>query len=169
MLGGDDDGVDPGDLAILVLYGNLGLAIRLQQRIFAAHLGQLTRQLVRIIDRSRHVFIALIAGIAEHDALIACADHMISMVDRMMDLAGLLVHPDHDRVLFLVTDLADHVFRDLRIIDMCLGVCLSIDQHEVVLDRGFHRHVGIRILTQRLIQDGVRDLIADLVRMTLCH
>ena len=62
-------------LAVLVLEGDLGLAVGAQvgHRAGLAHLGQALGQAVRQVDRQRHEHVGLVAGVAEHHPLVAGA------------------------------------------------------------------------------------------------
>ena len=90
VLAGDDDGVDAGGLAVLVVLDrDLALAVGAQIRQLAglAHRGELAGELVGQRDGSRHQLGGLVGGVAEHHALVAGA----AGVDALRDVAGLLV------------------------------------------------------------------------------
>jgi hypothetical protein len=73
VLGGNDDGVDPLGLAINILNAHLGLAVgteEIDQPGFA-DFGKPPRQSVSQHDRQRHQFRRFIAGVTEHETLIA--------------------------------------------------------------------------------------------------
>ena len=72
----DDDRADPLRDAVLVLDGDLGLAVRAQVRQLAglADLGEPARHAVRERDRQRHQLGRLVAGEAEHHPLVAGAE-----------------------------------------------------------------------------------------------
>ena len=73
MLGGDDNRIDAARLAVNILNRNLGLRVGAEEVELAglAHFSQLGYQLVGQLDRHRHQFRSLVAGIAEHEPLIA--------------------------------------------------------------------------------------------------
>ena len=76
MLGGDHHGVHAGGLAVFViLHGDLGLAVGTQigQQTLLAHVGQALGHLVCKGDGQGHQLGRLVAGVAEHHALIAGA------------------------------------------------------------------------------------------------
>ena len=75
VLAGDQDGAQPLGPAVLVVDGDLGLAVGPQVGHHAglAHLGQPLGQPVGQPDRQRHEVVGLVAGVAEHHPLVAGA------------------------------------------------------------------------------------------------
>ena len=75
VLGGDDHGVQPDRDVVLVVDGDLRLAVRAQvgQRPVLADLGQPPRQPVGQRDGQRHQFGGVVDRVAEHQALVAGA------------------------------------------------------------------------------------------------
>ena len=98
MLRGHDDRVNPLNLAMLaVLHGNLALAVRAQPRELSvlSRLGQRLRQIVRVGNRRRHQLFCLVAGKAEHHALIARALIFIHLaIYALRDIGGLIIDAD---------------------------------------------------------------------------
>ena len=87
VLAGDDDGVEADRLVVDVLDGDLGLAVGAQvgHGAVLADLGEPLGQPVRQRDRQRHQLGGLVAGEAEHQALVAGA----LALERVLDaLAG---------------------------------------------------------------------------------
>ena len=76
VLRGEHDGVD-ADRAVVgvVLDGDLGLAVGAQvgQRAVLADRGELLGEALRDHDRQRHQLVGVVAGVAEHQALVAGA------------------------------------------------------------------------------------------------
>ena len=75
VLGGDDDGVDALRLAVHIFHADLALPVRtkIAKLAEAPDLAQLPHQLVRQHDRQRHQLFTLVAGVAEHQALVSGA------------------------------------------------------------------------------------------------
>ena len=73
MLGGDQDRINTLRFPVSVFDRDLALAVRAQPRQGAvlADFGQLFAEAVREVDRHRHQGGGLIAGISEHDTLVA--------------------------------------------------------------------------------------------------
>ena len=95
MLGRDDDGLDPLRDAVLVLDGDLGLAVRAQVGELAglADLGEPPRHAVGQRDRQRHELGRLAAGEAEHHPLVAGAQlerrgRVVAHLERRIDALG---------------------------------------------------------------------------------
>ena len=76
MLRGHHDRVDADRAVVLVvLDGDLGLAVgtQVRQRAVLAHRGQALGQSLRDLDRQREQLRGVVAGVAEHQALVARA------------------------------------------------------------------------------------------------
>ena len=87
-------------LAVFVAHRHLALGVG-AERLFAprmARFGEIAKDLVRVLDRRRHEFRGLAAGVAEHDALIARAFILVAgRVDALRDVGGLGVQQHLDR------------------------------------------------------------------------
>ena len=176
MLAGDDDCIHADGLVVLVvLHGDLALAIRAQviQLAALAHLGQLLGQLVSQADGHGHQLRGLIAGIAEHHALVTGTAHLV--VGAQCDIGALAVDVGDNgtgvsikAVLCTgVTDLRDDLADDLLEIDIAAGGNLAHDVDQTGGSAGLAGHAGIGVVGQDLVQDRIGDLVADLVRMSL--
>ena len=75
MLTGDHDRFDPFDMAVRIFHGHLRFSVRpqIRQLLRFPQLRNLLGQLIRQHDRQRHQLWRLLAGIAEHQSLIACS------------------------------------------------------------------------------------------------
>ena len=91
MLGRNDDLGHPGRLAVLVFDGDLRFRVRTELSGFAhavlAGVGHELEDLLGIVDRRRHQIGRLVAGITEHDALIARA-FLTLLVRSIVDALG---------------------------------------------------------------------------------
>ena len=76
MLCGNQHCIDPLYLVILILYRHLCFAVRSQifERTVLTNVGQSLCQLMCVSNRCRHQLRCFIAGITEHQTLVACAD-----------------------------------------------------------------------------------------------
>mmetsp|Transcript_44099 Transcript_44099/g.89002 ORF Transcript_44099/g.89002 Transcript_44099/m.89002 type:complete len:230 (-) Transcript_44099:33-722(-) len=194
MLRGDDDGVEllrlDGAVSLLqVLDRDLRLAIGPQppERAVLAHVRQLLAQLGRDGVRQRHAVGRLVRGVPEHDALISGPDVeiLLANVDAAGDVWALLVD-SHEHLARLVAeplavhagqvvdvgveadvgnDPADH----LLVVQLGLRGDLARDHHHVVLGRRLTGHLALRVASEAGIQNRVRDLVAELIRMALVH
>ena len=146
VLGGDDDGPDPLRDAVLVLDGDLGLAVRAQVRQLAglADLGQPARHPMGQRDRQRHQLGRLAAGEAEHHPLVAGAQlerrrgvvaDLERRVDALGDVGRLLLDRDERAAGQVVeavvgagvADVADGVADDRLEVDVGVGRDLAED------------------------------------------
>ena len=101
VLGRDDDRRRPDRLAVVVGDGHLALGVgaelRAPRRTSAPRSSGL-QDAVRVVDRRRHQFRRLAAGIAEHDALVAGALVLVAAgIDALGDVGRLGVEKDLDR------------------------------------------------------------------------
>ena len=162
VLAGDDHGVHAHGLVVLVvLHGHLTLAVRAQVVHLAAlaHLSQALCQLVGKADGHGHQLGGLVAGITEHHALIACTAHLI--VGAQCNIGALAVNVGDDGAGVGVKA------------ELCAGVadiCHHLADHDV--DEaggcaGLAGHAGVGVVGQDLVQNCIRDLVADLVGMSL--
>ena len=90
VLGGQHDGVEPDRGEAVVLDGDLGLTVGAQvvEHAALADLGEPARKPVSQRDRQRHQLGGVLDGVAEHQALVACA-LQVERVARALD-AGLV-------------------------------------------------------------------------------
>ena len=176
VLGGDDDRIDADRLVVLVvLHGDLGLAVgpEVGKGATLADFRKALAQLVRQENGSRHVVGIFVAGVAEHHALIAGA----AGIDAHGDVARLLVDAGDDRAgvgvkaveRVVITDGGDHAPHQRLEIDVSFGGNFAGDDDQAGCREGFASHAAIGIFFQAGIQDRVRNLIGDLVRVTFGH
>jgi len=94
-------------------------------------------------DGHRHVARRLVAGIAEHQALVAGALVEIALVDAARDIGRLLPVGDEHRAgrgveadrRIVIADALDGVARHLVVMDARVGGDLAGEHHQVVLDQ----------------------------------
>ena len=175
MLGRDDHRVHPDGAVAVVLHRHLALAVGAQIVHLAAlaHLGQPAGQLVGQADGQGHQLGGLVAGVAEHHALVARAADLV--VGAEGDVGALPVDVGDDgagvgvkAVLGAgVADVGHHLADQFLKIDVAAGGDLAHDVDQTGGHAGLAGHAGVGVLGQDLIQDGVRDLVADLVGMPL--
>ncbi len=174
VLGGEHNGVDAHRAAVLVvLHGDLGLPVRPQvgDQALLADLGQALGQLVAQGDGQGHFFRRLVAGVAEHHALVPGAAHLV--VGAQGDIRGLLVDAGDDAAGVavkavlgpVVTDVPHHLPDDPGDVHIALGADLAHHVHQARVHRGLAGHAAVGILGQDGVQHSVGDLVADLVGM----
>ena len=182
VLRGDDDVGDRDRPAVFVDHRHLRLGVRAQPRHLAllANLGQLPAEAVGEHDRRGHQLRRLVAGVAEHQALVTgtllgglLARGLLG-VDALGDVGRLLrdqhvhEHPvgmEHV-VVVDVADLADAVARDLDEIELGLGGDLAADDHHVRLHVGFAGDAAELVLCEARIEDRVGNRVGDFVGVT---
>ena len=137
-------------------------------------------------DSHRHELRGLVAGVAEHHALVAgtvlelvifAVLVLKGLVDAHCDVAGLLVDVRDDAagvavkavfcavVAYLTNDLA----RDTRNVNIALGAYLTHDMDKAGGDGGLAGDAPLRVLLKDGVEHGVGDLVAYLIGMPLGH
>ena len=179
VLRGDDHGVDTGRKTIDVRDGDLRLGVGAEEikNIGLAHGGQFRHQLVGELDRHRHELGGFVAGIAEHQPLIAGPLLLVQPFPfrhPLGDIGGLLVDGDedgagvgieaHGRVG--VADVADGLTDDLGIFDAGVGGDLAGNHGHTGGHESFAGDARFGILGQDGVEDGIGDLVGNLVGMT---
>ena len=177
-----------GAVLLVVLDRDLRLAVgpQIVDQTLLAHGGQALGQLVGQRNGQRHELRRLVAGEAEHHALIARAvvERAVAgllalerLVDAEGDVRALLVDVCDDgaglavKAVFcaVVADLAHGLAHDLRDVHVAVGRDLTHDVHDAGRDRAFAGDAAVRVLRQNGVEDRVGDLVADLVGMSFRH
>ena len=188
MLGRDHDGGAANHLTVLVvLHGDLTLAVGTDPLELAAlaDLSQPPGETVGQGDGSGHEFGSLVAGVAEHHALVAGAHQiqgiavaplldLIGLVDAHGDVRRLLIDGSHDSAGAVVkaiggigvADALHGAADDGGNVGVVAGGDLTHDRYHTGGGEGLTGHVGMGIAGQDVIQNSVRDLVTDFVRMS---
>ncbi|RMU44311.1 hypothetical protein ALP28_05422 [Pseudomonas savastanoi pv. nerii] len=174
------DGVDADNLAVFVTAGNLGFCIRAQPRQQAGftRFGLTLHQLVREGDRCWHQHVGFVAGVAEHQALVASAlIFRLAAVNALGDVYRLFaddVHHAASRAVetdvgAVVADVEDDVTHDVFQIDPGRSRHFASDDCHTGLDQCFARYTGVFVFSDDSVQNRVGNLVGDLVRMSFGH
>lgn len=179
VLGGDDDGVDAdGDHAavlLLVLDGDLGLTIGAQplEGSVLANVGETLAEAGGEEVGEGHELGGLIGGVAEHDALVTSTDLLDALVevDALGDIGALLLDGNDDVAGVAVdalvgggvADVADGGADDVLEIDLGVGGDLTEDHDHAGLGGGLAGDLGLGVLGEAGVEDGIGNLIAELV------
>ncbi|MNZ56764.1 hypothetical protein D3C78_747170 [compost metagenome] len=180
VLGGQHDGVDADHAAVFITAGDLGLGVRAQpgQQARLAGFGLALHQTVGEADRRRHQHVGFVAGIAEHQALVAGALIFgLGAVDTLVDVGGLLANDVEDAaggaietdVGAVVADVDDDLAHQLFQVDPGGGGDFTGDDGDTGLDQGFAGDAGVLVLGNDGVEDGIGDLVGNLVRMAFGH
>ncbi len=183
----DHDFAHADRLAVLVMHGDLALGVR-TQHLLATGMARFRNQpqdLVGVEDRRRHQVRRLVAGIAEHDALIAGAFFLVGAglqgVDALRDVGGLRMQQDFDvaglpvEAFLLVADILDgaaHHALDLIVGHGFGSAGLTGDHHLVGGGERFARRADgpgidarLGAFAEKQIDDFVGNPVANLVRV----
>ncbi|MNI39933.1 hypothetical protein D3C73_941290 [compost metagenome] len=179
MLGRDHDADQPFRPALLIMGEcHLCLAIRPQpgETATLAHLCQPAGQLVGKIDRGRHQAFGFIAGVTVENSLVSgaeirLADHTLCDIGRLL----MQIHEDETPIRIEaqlgidIADTPDHIARNAGHINRSPRRHLACDMNGVARNQNFGRHARHRILRKMGVENGVRNLVANLVGMTFRH
>ena len=188
MLRRDEDALDldrtlDAVLVDLVAHRHLRLAVgpQIREDVRLADLGEPLRELVGEHDRHRHELVRLVRRVAEHHPLVACADEverigvavlrLVRRVDALRDVRRLAVDRDDDAARLVVEpvlrprvpDLGDPLAHDRADVDVDVGGDLAGDDDEAGRDERLAGDAAVRVVGEDRVEDGVRDLIRDLV------
>ena len=189
VLGGDDHGIHPdGAVVLVILHGDLALAVgtHVGQQAALANLRHAQAQLLGQGQRQGHQLRCLVAGVTEHHALVSRAVGQLAVcaglalqrfVHAQGDVRGLFVDGGDDAagiavkavLATVIADLPHHFPGDLGDIHIAGGGDLAHHMDEAGAGCGLAGHAAHGILGQDGIQDGVGNLIADLVGMSFRH
>jgi hypothetical protein len=190
MLRREHDRVDGARHEALVSDRHLGLAVRTQVVDLAA-LAELRESLGEPVGEPHghwHELRRLVGGETEHDALVtgALAAELITVgalalfecgVDPLGDIGRLGTDRDCDAAVAAVeahlgggvADAGDDIADDARDVHVPIRRDLAGDVDEPRRDEGLDRDPARRVLREQGVEDRVRDLVTDLVRMPLGH
>ena len=185
VLGGNNNRIHTDRLSVFVFHRNLGLSVRteISQSFILADFGKSPGQFVSQGDRQRHQFRCFVTGVTEHHALVAGAHFVfrgsaflcfLGFIHAHGNIAGLFVNGDQHaaggtvKTIFcpVVTNAQDCVPCDFGNIHKTGGGYLAYDVDLAGSHYRFAGHPAFRVLFQNCVQDGVRNLVGNFIRMT---
>ena len=189
VLGGEHHGVHADGLVAIVLHRDLRLSIgpQIVHKSGLADLGELAGHFVCKGNGQGHQLRGLVAGVAEHHALIAGAVvqtvvclallDLQALVHAQRDIAGLLINVGDDAAGVavkavlgpVIADVPNDLTGDLGDVHIAAGGDLAHDVHKSGRGRGLAGHAAVGVLRQNGVQHGIGNLVADLVGMALRH
>ena len=185
VLSRDNDGVDAlrdnGTVVVLVLDGDLGLGVGSEpgEGAVTASSGHGSVELVSEEESKGEELRGLVSGITEHDTLVTSTELLKSLlvVETLGNVRGLLLNSDEQvaglvvKTLLgvIVTDVLDGITDDLLVVELGLGGDLTEDHDHTGLGGSLTSNLGEGVLAKAGIEDGVGNLISDLVGVTLTN
>lgn len=182
VLGGDEDGVhtlgNHAAIVVLVLAGDLGLSVGAHpwEDTGLTDFGQTGTERGGKVVSKRHEGLSLIGGVSEHDSLITSTNVLeLHVVDRLSDIGGLLLDGDdnvagsviHTLGNIIVSNITESLADNLLVVHGGRGGDLTEDHNHTGLGAGLTSHTRGRVITDAGVKDGIRDLITDLIRVSL--
>jgi hypothetical protein len=168
-------------MVVPVLNSDLGLAIGSQPRASSilADISQASTKFGGKHMAEGHQLGGLIGGITKHVTLITGTNLFWFLgevaMDTLGDIGGLLLDVNKD---FTVVSIETNIVRDepngpagvtndLLVVNIGLGGDLSEDHDHVGLGAGLAGNLAVRVLGKAGIENGIRDLVAELVGVAL--
>ena len=175
VLRGDDYGIYAEGLAIAVFDGDLGLAIGAEEIHFLAlaDFGETLRQAVCKLNRHGHELFGFVAGVTEHQALVAGAAGVHAHRD-----VGRLAHDGaHDRASggikskksVVVADLLDSLANQIIVVDDGRRGDFTGNDDQACRDQSFAGDPALGVLAHNFIEYRIRNLIGNFVRVAFRH
>ena len=183
VLSRDDYGVDAegndGTVVVLVLNSDLGLGVGSEpgKGAVAAGGGHGSIELVGEEKGEGEELRGLVGGISEHDTLVTSTELLegLIVVETLGDIGRLLLDGDEEveglvvealgRVV--VADIPDGVTDYLLVVELGAGGNLTEDHDHTGLGRSLTGDLGEGVIAQAGIENGIGDLIGNLVGVTL--
>ena len=148
------------DTSAVIVVAHLCLCIRHQHR--TAETLQLSDETGSDRKRKGQEFRCFVCCVAVHDALVSGA----SLINAHGDVRGLLTDKApyiHTVIEAVKADAAEDTCYDLCIV-RCPCTCqFSGDDDGVVLDKTFNSYTAVLIVLKAVCDDGIRDLVTDLI------
>src|SRR5271156_4203798 len=165
--------VHAGGAAVNVFDGDLGFSVGAEEidYVLFANFGELVREAVRELDGHGHQLGSFVAGVAEHQALVASAAGVYAhgdvwrlFMDGADDAAGFSVETEFGAG---VADVANDFACQVGKIHVSGGGDFAGDDYESSGDQGLAGHAAHGIVGDDSIEDCVGNLVGDFVGMTL--
>ena len=160
-------------------YLRLGVGTQVGHHLpFAADDGQFLENDVREDERRRHVFARFVAGIAEHDALIARALFLFGLAhDTLVDVRRLFVdRGEHAAGItvelifaFGITDTVDYAACYVLDIDVGARTHFARDDDQTGGAERFAGYFGVGVVTKEFVENGIGNLIRNFVGVSFGH
>ena len=162
----------------IVFEGKLALGVRPQVGhrggVLPPDGGQFLKDAVGEGQRERHIVVGLVAGVAEHNALVAGALFAVAVpVHAHCDVAALGLDDGHNatgvgvEAVFApgIADAADGLAGDFLYVGEGMRRHFPADDHQTGGHEGFTGDAGILVPAQAGVEDGVGNLVGHFVRM----
>ncbi|GER45448.1 translin-associated protein X [Striga asiatica] len=165
------------------LSSDLGFPVWPQPRagLVLPDLGQLCPELCGEDMCQRHELWGFVSGVTEHVALISSTNFLRLLGEMAMDslsnVGGLLLDVDEDFAVVGIeadvwgneADASASVSDDFFVVDLSFGCDLAEYHDHVCLGAGLARDLALRVLFEAGVEDGVRDLVTELVWVAFVH
>ena len=165
MLAGDHDGVHSFRNTKRILHRNLRFSVRPDagDQFFLPAGGEQARDTVCQHDRRGQQLDRFPAGIAVHDALIACAEHFA--VDRVRNIRALCMQPHLYIIITVISGSLNRLPHNGFHVRACRRAEFSGHKNFARRRQHFAGDASIRIFFEAGVQNVVRNRVAELVRM----
>jgi hypothetical protein len=177
VLGGNHDGVHPHRTARVVVFDRhlaLGVGAEVGHLVvLAPQDGELFHDDLCENQRGGHVFARFVAGVTEHDALVAGALLVVALHHALVDVGALFVDGGENAagvavehvVAPGVPDAVDYASCDVLYVHVRLRTYLARNDHQTCGTEGFAGHLRFGIAAEEFVEDRVGYLVRDFVGM----
>gem|GEM_PF-3732965 len=185
----DHHRINPDRLPVNIFYGHLGLAVgpQIPESPVLPDFAQPSRKTVRQCYGQGEKLLCLVTGITHHHSLVPCANLVYlffghfalpqfkGTVNALTDIGGLFIDSGNDGTGVSVktvlgpgiTDILNDTPRKPGNIHVALRCYFAGHYHEAGGNEGLTGDPPHRVFFQDCVQNSVRDLVGQLVRMTL--
>ena len=133
---------------------------------------------MREVEGERHIVFSLICGITKHHSLVASTlIHRVFTFHATIDVRTLFMNGTQHatRVTFKhiltlgIANTFNHLASHEWHVDISLGFHFASQHHLSCGHQRFAGHLGVRVISQQFVENGVRDLIRHFVWVSFRH
>ena len=180
VLGRHNDGIDAHRAVVLVVFDSdlaLGIGAEISHvYTLAADFGKGHHQRMTQRERQGDIERCLVGGVAEHHTLVAGAllESLVAL-NATVDVGALLVHGKQHaarvaveaQLAAVVADFVDYAPRRFLHVDICITLDFAGNNHLAGSNEGLAGYFRLGIAGKELVEDGIADLVGNLVGMPL--
>ena len=165
MLAGDHDGIHSFRNTKRILHRNLRFAVwpNARNQVFLPADGEQARDTVRQHDRRGQQLDRFPAGVAVHDALIACTERFA--VDRLCNVRTLRMQTHLYMIITVISSILNRLPHNGLHVRACRCAEFPGNKNFARRRQHFTGNAGIGIFFETGIQNAVRNRVAEFVRM----
>ena len=182
VLGRKHDGMHPYGFVVFILNSHLRLGIgpEVLEQFFLARLGNGFYKPVGKMNGKRHKLFRFIACITEHHTLVSRTLFFVKALafgNALRNIGRLLMHRHQNpaalrieaEIRIVIADFGDGLTNNALNVNDGLAGDFARNDHEARGHQGLAGNAGVSVLRKHRVEDGVGNLVADLIGMSLRH